>query len=52
MQILIGLSLSLFAMAIDDGHCAGENVYGAPVQKCSTSPMTGFHRDGCCKWDK
>jgi uncharacterized protein len=24
------------------------NVLGGPLQTCSTSPMTGFFRDGCC----
>lgn len=24
------------------------NVYGEPLQPCSTEPMTGFFRDGCC----
>ncbi len=24
------------------------NVLGAPLQPCSTDPMTGFYRDGCC----
>ena len=26
----------------------GLNVLGGPVQPCSTDPMTGFFRDGCC----
>ena len=25
-----------------------KNVLGTPLQTCSTSPMTGFFRDGCC----
>jgi uncharacterized protein (DUF2237 family) len=25
-----------------------KNVLGGPLQTCSTSPMTGFYRDGCC----
>ena len=24
------------------------NVLGEPLQSCSTNPMTGFYRDGCC----
>jgi len=26
-----------------------QNVLGGPLQTCCTSPMTGFHRDGCCR---
>ncbi len=25
------------------------NVLGGPLQECSTDPMTGFYRDGCCE---
>ena len=24
------------------------NVYGEPLEPCSTDPLTGFYRDGCC----
>jgi uncharacterized protein (DUF2237 family) len=24
------------------------NVFGEPLEPCSTRPMTGFFRDGCC----
>ena len=24
------------------------NVLGTPLQTCSTRPLTGFYRDGCC----
>jgi uncharacterized protein (DUF2237 family) len=24
------------------------NVFGGPLENCSTSPMTGFFRNGCC----
>ena len=24
------------------------NVLGGPLKSCSTEPMTGFYRDGCC----
>jgi uncharacterized protein (DUF2237 family) len=24
------------------------NVFGEPLITCSTAPMTGFYRDGCC----
>ena len=27
----------------------GRNVLGGPLASCSTDPMTGFHRDGCCR---
>ena len=26
-----------------------KNVFGEPLIPCSTSPMTGFYRDGCCE---
>ncbi len=26
-----------------------KNVLGTELQTCSTSPMTGFYRDGCCR---
>ncbi|HYO25765.1 MAG TPA: DUF2237 domain-containing protein [Lacipirellulaceae bacterium] len=26
-----------------------KNVLGAELQPCSTEPMTGFYRDGCCR---
>lgn len=25
------------------------NVFGNPIKMCSTNPLTGFFRDGCCK---
>ncbi len=29
---------------------AGEkNVFGGKLETCSSSPMTGFYRDGCCR---
>jgi len=27
------------------------NVFGRPLAPCSTDPMTGFFRDGCCRSD-
>lgn len=27
---------------------AAKNVLGGELQSCSTDPMTGFYRDGCC----
>lgn len=27
---------------------ASLNVLGEPLQSCSTDPMTGFYRNGCC----
>ena len=28
---------------------AERNVLGEPLEPCGTEPMTGFHRDGCCR---
>lgn len=25
------------------------NVVGGPLEPCSTDPLTGFYRDGCCR---
>lgn len=35
-------------MAEDDKSEQQENVYGEPIAVCSTRPMTGFFRNGCC----
>jgi uncharacterized protein (DUF2237 family) len=31
------------------GDVTERNVMGDPLQECSTDPMTGFFRDGCCR---
>lgn len=28
-----------------------KNVLGGPLETCSTDPMTGYFRDGCCNTD-
>ena len=28
------------------------NVLGTPIKPCSTSPLTGWFRDGCCNTDE
>jgi len=35
-------------MNIHSNPPSSRNVYGGPLQTCSTDPMTGFFRDGCC----
>ena len=30
------------------GHPPGRNVLGGRLQSCSSTPLTGFYRDGCC----
>jgi uncharacterized protein (DUF2237 family) len=30
----------------------GKNVLGQPLRPCSTEPMTGWFRDGCCRTDE
>ena len=32
----------------DDDTIEGRNVLGGALQPCSTRPLTGFYRDGCC----
>ena len=34
-------------MSANDGTKA-KNVFGEPLQKCSTNPLTGFYRNGYC----
>lgn len=35
---------------VNGQHNSGpRNVLGGPLQTCSTDPMTGFYRDGCCQ---
>ena len=29
-----------------------KNVLGENLERCSTDPMTGWFRDGCCNTDK
>ena len=26
------------------------NIIGGPLEECSTNPVTGWYRDGCCGW--
>lgn len=28
------------------------NVLGTPLETCSTDPLTGYYRDGCCNTDE
>lgn len=32
----------------EPGRIAARNVHGKPLATCSTEPMTGYFRDGCC----
>ena len=36
-------------MPSTNGSAPSQNVLGTPLQPCSTDPMTGFFRDGCCE---
>ena len=29
-----------------------KNIFGEPLITCSTNPMTGYFRNGCCETDK
>lgn len=33
---------------ISQSNVREKNVLGNPLETCSTNPMTGFNRDGCC----
>ena len=28
------------------------NIFGQPLMECSTAPLTGYFRDGCCNTDE
>ena len=32
----------------EEERIEGRNVLGGPLAPCSTRPLTGFYRDGCC----
>src|SRR5207244_10590046 len=32
----------------DENMSTAKNVLGTALQACSTKPLTGFYRDGCC----
>ncbi len=34
------------------GNNPQRNVFGEPLATCSTSPMTGWYRNGCCETDE
>ena len=33
-------------------HGDQKNVFGAPLELCSSSPLTGWYRDGFCRTDQ
>ena len=35
-------------MDLEPGRLPSLNVLGQPLEPCSTTPLTGFYRDGCC----
>jgi hypothetical protein len=38
----------MFDQVPDPGRRPAINVLGGPLRPCSTEPLTGFYRDGCC----
>ena len=40
--------MSLEPKGFGGGSAPSRNVFGEPLQECSTKPMTGFFRNGCC----
>ncbi len=40
--------MSLEPKGFGGGSAPSRNVFGGPLETCSTSPMTGFFRNGCC----
>jgi uncharacterized protein (DUF2237 family) len=40
--------MSLEGGGRDMGRVPSRNVFGGPLESCSTKPMTGFFRNGCC----
>jgi len=46
--IILFLFLSILAMSSANDGTTAYNVFGQPLQECSTSPLTGFYRNGYC----
>ena len=42
------VSLSVTATAPDTSGMGDRNVLGGELEPCSSDPVTGFYRDGCC----
>jgi uncharacterized protein (DUF2237 family) len=40
--------MSLEPRGIGRGSSSSRNVFGEKLESCSTKPMTGFFRNGCC----
>jgi uncharacterized protein (DUF2237 family) len=40
--------MSIEPRGFGPGPRPSRNVFGEPLQTCSTAPMTGFFRNGCC----
>ncbi|HET7085634.1 MAG TPA: DUF2237 domain-containing protein [Rhizomicrobium sp.] len=40
--------MSIEPKGFGPGRRPSRNVFGEPLQSCSTAPMTGFFRNGCC----
>jgi uncharacterized protein (DUF2237 family) len=40
--------MSIEPRGFGPGRRPSRNVFGEPLQACSTKPMTGFFRNGCC----
>ena len=40
--------MSIEPRSFGPGPRPSRNVFGEPLQVCSTAPMTGFFRNGCC----
>ena len=40
--------MSIEPKGFGPGPRPSRNVFGEPLQPCSTKPMTGFFRNGCC----
>jgi uncharacterized protein (DUF2237 family) len=45
---LLEVSMSVEPKDFRSGRRPSRNVFGEPLLACSTGPMTGFFRNGCC----
>jgi hypothetical protein len=46
LRVCVALKTALVAMT----NPAEKNVLGQPLQVCGTVPLTGFYRDGYCRY--